>query len=206
MAVSDALPVNRHVSRTGHNNGRCDVRQAPAEFSHTCIGNARELTRLAYSASRGKASSSWSPRRLGRLVFELIADVVLASLCLEDYCSINRPFSSTPLSNSLLFLFLHLFFCSWFPGEVLAVAVFVVVVVAAHHAPAVVAAMVRRRCLPPLPWRRDSGAMILFCVFVAKVPIASFFPLIFLPLSLNAAWMACFCTFRGAVDLLLMLT
>src|SRR3954463_2065560 len=120
--------------------------------------------------------------------------------------SINRSFSSTLVSNSLLHLFLHLFFLSWFLGEVLAVAVVVVAVVAAHHAHAVVVAMVRCQCLPPLPWRSDSGAMILFCVFVAKVPIASFFPLLFLPLSLNVAWMACFCTFKGAVGLLLMLT
>src|ERR1041385_3616254 len=177
MAVSDALPVNRHVSRTGHNNGRCDVRQAPAEFSHTCVGNARELTRPMYSASRGKASSSWSSRRLGRLVLELIATVVLASLCLDDSCSINRPFASTLLSNSLLHLFLHLFFRSWFLGEVLAVAVVVVAVVSARHAHVVVVVMVRCRCLPPLPWRRVSRAMILFCVSVSKVPVASFFPL-----------------------------
>src|ERR1041385_2880983 len=112
MAVSDALPVNRHVSRTGHNNGRCDVRQAPAEFSHTCIGNARELTRLAYSASRGKASSSWSPRRLGRLVFELIAAVFLASLCVGDLLFHKLAFlfhasiqlSALPLPSSLLLL------------------------------------------------------------------------------------------------------
>ena len=32
MAVKDALPVNRHVFMTGHNDGRCGVRQAPVEL------------------------------------------------------------------------------------------------------------------------------------------------------------------------------
>jgi hypothetical protein len=97
-------------------------------------------------------------------------------------------------------------FLSWLPSGVLAVAVFVVAVVAVHHAHALVVAMVRRQCLPLLPWRRDSGAMTFFYMFVAKVPIAFFFLLLFPPLSLNVAWMACFCIFKGAVDLLLMLT
>ena len=84
-------------------------------------------------------------------------------------------------------------------------AVFVVAVVAVFHAHAVVVAMVRCQCLPPLPWRRDFGAMTFFYAFVARAPIAFFFLLLFPPLSLNVAWMACFCIFRGAVDLLLML-
>jgi len=32
MAVKNALSVNRHVFMTGHNDGRCGVRQAPVEF------------------------------------------------------------------------------------------------------------------------------------------------------------------------------
>src|ERR1041385_2694371 len=108
---------------------------------------------------------------------------------LGGFRSINKPFSSpiSPLSSLLLCLFLLLFFLSWLPGEVLAVAVFVVAVVAVHHAHVVVVAMVRCQCLPPLPWRRDSGAMIFFYAFVARAPIAFFFPLLFPPLSLNAA-------------------
>ena len=32
MAVKDALPVNRHISMIGHNDGRCGVQQAPVEL------------------------------------------------------------------------------------------------------------------------------------------------------------------------------
>src|ERR1043165_2323290 len=43
--------------------------------------------------------------------------------------------------------------------------------------------------------------MISYCVFVAGVPLAFFFLLLFLPLQPILVWMACFCIFRGAVKL-----
>ena len=87
-----------------------------------------------------------------------------------------------------------------------AAAVFAVAVVVALHAPAVVVVMVLRRCLPSLPWGKAYGAMTFFCAFVARVPLAFFFLLLFPPLSLNVAWMVCCFVFRGAVNLLLMLS
>ena len=48
--------------------------------------------------------------------------------------------------------------------------------------------------------------MIFFYAFVVVTPLAFFFLLPFLPLSLSVAWMACFFIFRGAVNLLLMLS
>src|SRR4051812_30577557 len=102
-------------------------------------------------------------------------------------------------------LLLLLLILSWLPSGALVVVVLAVAGAVMFLAQVAVVAMVRRQCLLLLLQERASGDRTSSCAFVARMPLAFFFLLPFMPLFLSLVWTACFFIFRGAVDLLPML-